>query len=155
LGNTFDLGHTQDGIMGRGFDNVNLVFTVQRCENNEKNSNNRNRFVSSPVYKEPAQNSTVAFTKVLNVSYTVSPRVKRPQNKAQEIITALPNVSGRNTSDIGDVCESNRNRVQTNNGNNMKHPEGLSNPQTPRVFNMETDFAHWSKNCGAFLSFHR
>jgi hypothetical protein len=141
--------------MGRGFDSVNLVFTVQHCEDNKRTSNNRNRFVSSPVCKEPAQNSTVAFTKVLNVSYTVLPPVKRPQNKAQEIITASPNVSGRNASGIGDVCESNRNRVQINNGNNVRHADRLSSPRTPTVLNMETDLAHWSKNCGAFLSFHR
>jgi hypothetical protein len=155
LGHTFDLGHTQDGIMGRGFDNVNLVFTVQRCEDSEKNSNIRNRFVSSPVYKELVQHSTVAFTKVLNVSYTVSPHVKKPENKAQENIISLLNVSGRNTQDIGDVCESNQTRVQINNGNNVKHPVRLSNPQTPTVFNMERDCTYWSKNCGAFLTFHR
>jgi hypothetical protein len=141
--------------MGRGFDSVNLIFTVQCWEDNEKNSYNRNRYVSSPVCKELAQHSTVAFSKVFNVSCTVSPHVKRPQNKAKGNITALPDISERNTSDIGDLCESNKNRVQRNNGNNVKHPERLSNPQTPTLFNMERDCAYWSKNCGALLSFHR
>lgn len=155
LGHTFDLGHTPDGIMGRGFDNVNLVFTVQSCEDNESYSYNRNRYVSSPVCKELAQHSTLSFTKVLNVSYTMSPRIKRPQNKAQGNITVLPNISERSTSDIDDLCESNQNRGQINNGNNVKHPKRLNNPQIPTVFQMERDCTHWSKNCGAFLSFHR
>lgn len=29
LGHTFDLGHPQHGIMGRGFDNVHLVFSAK------------------------------------------------------------------------------------------------------------------------------
>lgn len=32
LCHTFDLGHTKDGIMGRGFDNINRVFSVEGCE---------------------------------------------------------------------------------------------------------------------------
>jgi len=28
LGHTFDLGHSKYGIMGRGFDNVHLIFTL-------------------------------------------------------------------------------------------------------------------------------
>jgi hypothetical protein len=85
----------------------------------------------------------------------MSPCIKRPQNKAQGNVTALPNISERSTSDIGDLCESNQNRVQINNGNNVKHSERLNNPQIPTMFKMERDCAHWSENCGAFLSFHR
>jgi hypothetical protein len=83
------------------------------------------------------------------------PHIKRPQNEAQRNITALPNISERCTSEVSDLCESNQNRIQINNGNNVKHQERLSNPQTPTMFKMERDCAHWSKNCGAFLSFHR
>nr|CAD7401170.1 unnamed protein product [Timema cristinae] len=36
LGHTFDLGHTEGSIMGRGFDNLNLVFTVHTKNDNEK-----------------------------------------------------------------------------------------------------------------------
>lgn len=141
--------------MGRGFDNVNLVFTVQSCEDNKRNSYNRNHYVSSPVCKELAQHSAVSFTEVLNVSYTMPPRIKRRQKEAQGNITALPNISETSASEISDLCESNQNRVQINNGNNVKHPERLNNSQTPTMFKMERDCAHWSKNCGAFLSFHR
>lgn len=155
LGHTFDLGHTPDGIMGRGFDNVNLVFTFETCQDNEKNIYNGNRYVSSPIYKELAQHSTVVFTKVLNVSYTMSSPIKRLRNKAEEDFAALSNSSERNNSDIGDLCEANQNKVQIGNRRNVIHPERQSNPQIPTMFNTERDCTHWSKNCGAFLSFHR
>lgn len=155
LGHTFDLGHTPDGIMGRGFDNVNLVFTVQPCEDNERNSSNGNRYISSPIYKELAQHSTVSFTKVLNVSYTMSSPIKRPQNKAQGDIATLPKSSERNVSDVGDLCESNQDAVHINNSKNAEHSERQNNHQIPTMFKIEKDCIHWSKNCGAFLSFHR
>lgn len=155
LGHTFDLGHTPDGIMGRGFDNVNLVFTVQPCQDNEGNSYNGNRNVSSPVHKKLAQHSTVTFTKVLNVSYTMSSPINRPRNKVQRDIAALSNSSERNTLDTSDSCESNRNRVQINNSNNVEHAGSQYSLQIPTMFKTEKDCIHWSKNCGAFLSFHR
>jgi hypothetical protein len=141
--------------MGRGFDNVNLVFTVQPCQDNEGNSYNGNRNVSSPVHKKLAQHSTVTFTKVLNVSYTMSSPINRPRNKVQRDIAALSNSSERNTLDTSDSCESNRNRVQINNSNNVEHAGSQYSLQIPTMFKTEKDCIHWSKNCGAFLSFHR
>ena len=141
--------------MGRGFDDVNLVFTVQQCEDNERSCYNPNRNVSSPIYKELAQHSTVTFMKVLNVSYTMSSPINRPRNKVQRDSAALPNNSERNTSDTGNSCESNQNRVQINNGNNVEHAGRQYSLQIPSMFKTEKDCVHWSKNCGAFLSFHR
>ena len=141
--------------MGRGFDSVNLVFTVQSCEDNERSCYNVNRNVSSPIYKELAQHSTVTFMKVLNVSYTMSSPINRPRNKVHRGSAALPSNSERNTSDNGNSCESNRNRVQINNSNNTEHAGRQYSLQIPSMLKTEKDCVHWSKNCGAFLSFHR
>lgn len=37
LGHTFDLAHTPSGIMARGFDDINRLFTVQRHSSKQKN----------------------------------------------------------------------------------------------------------------------
>lgn len=155
LGHTFDLGHTPDGIMGRGFYNVNLVFTFQTCKGNERNSYNGSRHVSSPICKELVQHSTVVFTKFLNVSCNMSSPIKRLRNKAKEDVAAFSNSSERNNSDIGDLCEASQNKVQMNNRSNVIHPERQNNTQVLTMFNVEGDCTHWSKNCGAFLSFHK
>jgi Putative peptidase family. len=147
LGHTFDLGHTPDGIMGRGFDNVNLVFTVQPCEDNERNSCNGNRYVSSPIYKELAQHSTVAFTRTLNVSYTMSSPMKRPRSKSQ-------GESARTARSTEDISEANRNKLNINKSRNLDSPDRQQS-QIPMTFKVEKDCIHWSKNCGVFLSFHR
>ena len=134
--------------MGRGFDNVNLVFTVQPCEDNERNSCNGNRYVSSPIYKELAQHSTVAFTKVLSVSYTVSSPMKRPRSKSQ----------GESTNprrNPGNLTETNANKLNFNNTRNVDSPERQYSHQIPTTFKVEKDCIHWSKNCAVMLSFHR
>jgi hypothetical protein len=141
--------------MGRGFDNVNLVFTVQPRDDNERNSCNGNQYISSSIYKELAQHSTVTFTKVLNVSYTVSSPISRSHNKVQRESAALPNSSERNTSDAGDSCESNQHSIQINNSNSIEYAGRQSSPQIPTIFKIQRDCVHWTKNCGAFLCFHR
>lgn len=154
LGHTFDLGHSPDGIMGRGFDNVNLVFTVQPCEDNERNTYNGNRYVSSPIYKELAQHSTVSFSRVLNVSYTMSSPIRRPRSKSQGSMSTS-NTMDRSNPDIADSCETNQNKIQINNSRNEEHPGKQSNHQIPTTFKVERDCMHWSKNCAAILNFHR
>jgi hypothetical protein len=139
--------------MARGFDNMHLVFTYQPCEDNERNSYNANQYISSPIYKEVAQHSTVIFTNILNVSYTMSSPIKRLRNKAQGDVAALPSSSERSNTDIGDLCESNRNKVQINNQKDVVDQERQNNPEIPTMF--KRDCIHWSKNCVAFLSFHR
>jgi hypothetical protein len=141
--------------MGRGFDSVNLVFTVQPCEDNERSCYSVNQNVSSPIYKELAQHSTVTFMKVLNVSYTMSSPINRPRNKVQRDSAVLSYNSGRNTSDIGNSCESNQNIVNINNSNNNEYAERHHGLQIPSMFKTDKDGVHWSKNCAAFLSFHR
>ncbi|CAH0701902.1 unnamed protein product [Spodoptera exigua] len=77
LGHTFDLGHTKDGIMGRGFDNIDRVFVT-----GEKRSalakDNMNNFNGKPV-----QHSTVSLQRNISVTMNVAEplRVLGPRSK--------------------------------------------------------------------------
>ncbi|XP_050436594.1 uncharacterized protein LOC126843246 [Adelges cooleyi] len=45
IGHTFDLGHTKYGIMGRGFDNVHLTFTLDNINMAQESISNRKRYI--------------------------------------------------------------------------------------------------------------
>ncbi|KAK0179217.1 hypothetical protein PV327_008030 [Microctonus hyperodae] len=64
LGHTFDLGHTRDGIMGRGFNYIDRVFVINSNATTEID-NNRNSIRQDP------QHTTVALTRPLSITVTV------------------------------------------------------------------------------------
>lgn len=63
LGHTFDLGHSKHGIMGRGFDNVHLVF-VTPCEDTEI-------ITTAAVRQMNPQYTTVSFMYNLKVECVI------------------------------------------------------------------------------------
>lgn len=73
IGHTFDLGHTEDGIMGSGFDFINRVFTIeiftenlpQRITNKIQNRPNNSRFTK---IKKPGEFMTKYHQQKLNDS---------------------------------------------------------------------------------------
>ncbi|KAJ8725548.1 hypothetical protein PYW08_003731 [Mythimna loreyi] len=85
LGHTFDLGHTKDGIMGRGFDNLDRVFVM-----GEKRSalvkDNMNNFSGKPV-----QHSTVSLQRNISVTMNVAEplRVLGPRSKTTLDLVAI------------------------------------------------------------------
>ncbi|XP_053625386.1 uncharacterized protein LOC128683615 [Plodia interpunctella] len=144
LGHTFDLGHTKDGIMGRGFDNIDRVFTVgdKRSSMVKDNMNNYNG--------KPVQHSTIALQRNISVTMNVAEplRVLGPRSKTtlgnfasmskSDIIRRSPNVTPitRPSSVYSNIsnktdCKRNINRV---NGN---------------------DSIYWTRNCAVLLSYHR
>ncbi|XP_034945938.1 uncharacterized protein [Chelonus insularis] len=62
LGHTFDLGHTREGIMGRGFNYVDHVFVGKEAVTINNNSNN--------IRQDP-QHTTVTLSKPLSVTVTI------------------------------------------------------------------------------------
>ncbi|XP_013186640.1 uncharacterized protein LOC106131910 [Amyelois transitella] len=144
LGHTFDLGHTKDGIMGRGFDNIDRVFTVgeKRTSMVKDSMNNYNG--------KPVQHSTVSLQRNISVTMNVAEplRVLGPRSKTtlgnfasmskSDIIRRSPNVTPITRpssvySNITNKSESKRN-INRVNGN---------------------DSIYWTRNCAVLLSYHR
>ncbi|XP_028040951.1 putative zinc metalloproteinase YIL108W isoform X1 [Bombyx mandarina] len=145
LGHTFDLGHTKDGIMGRGFDNLDRVFIV-----GEKRSSllkdSMNNFNGKPV-----QHSTVSLQRNINVTMNVAEplRVLGPRSK-----TTLGNFASMSKSDIV---------RRSPNITPITRPSSVYSSITNKLTeskkninrNHSNDSIYWTRNCAVFLSYHR
>lgn len=145
LGHTFDLGHTKDGIMGRGFDSIDRVFVV-----GEKKAaivrDNMNNYSGKPV-----QHSTVALQRNISVTMNVAEplRVLGPRSKTtlgnfasmskSDIVRRGPNVTPITRpssvySNISNKISGSKRNISRTNGN---------------------DSIYWTRNCAVLLSYHR
>lgn len=145
LGHTFDLGHTKDGIMGRGFDHIDRVFIVGEKKSAIANDNSNN-FNGKPV-----QHSTVSLQRNISVTMNVAEplRVLGPRSKTtlgnfaamskSDIIRRSPNVTPITRpssvySNISNRMSDSRKNISRTNGN---------------------DSVYWTRNCAVLLSYHR
>nr|CAD7605228.1 unnamed protein product [Timema genevievae] len=140
LGHTFDLGHTEGSIMGRGFDNLNLVFTVHTKNDNEKIDKEKNKRVSSPASKASAQHATVSFTKVLNISYRAPSPIRKPINK----FNRTPDSPKRKLSFTDLSIRSSQESIASDTVDESQTTSELSG-----------DLTYWTKSCATILAFHR
>ena len=151
LGHTFDLGHTRDGIMGRGFDYVDRVFLGAAGIDANRNS----------VRQEP-QHTTVALSRPLSITVTVQqPVAPSPRRRTRDRLlseSSKPTSLSFGTSDGSSA--------------NSKTGGRLSAPASPelnrsftRVFNngstintdspAQIDRTFWGSSCAAMLAYHR
>ncbi|KAK6625505.1 hypothetical protein RUM43_005804 [Polyplax serrata] len=137
LGHAFDLGHSKKGIMGRGFDNINLVFTIG---NQTRHSNKNARARSEP------QHSTVSFTRNLNITYRMSSPIKRPRGRP----TLRPSSPKKSVSN--DVQEKTWNMDQDRN-KNYHLDERMRSTSNAKV--LIDDLTFWDKSCSVLLKYHR
>ncbi|XP_043267441.1 putative zinc metalloproteinase YIL108W isoform X2 [Venturia canescens] len=135
LGHTFDLGHTREGIMGRGFDYVDRVF-VGGCGIDL----NRN-----PIRRDP-QHTTIAISRPLSVTVTVQqPVILSPRRGRLFSETSRPSPSSSPRQQPGRLSapaspELNRSFAKT-----ITAQE--NSPQPDRTF--------WGPSCAALLAYHR
>ncbi|KAG7188515.1 hypothetical protein KM043_008149 [Ampulex compressa] len=135
LGHTFDLGHTRDGIMGRGFDNVDRVFVGGAGLDSNRN----------PVRRDP-QHTTVALSRSLSVTVTVqepvlsSPRRGRLLSETSRPSPSMtpPQLPGRLSAPASPEL-------------NRSFPKSLVNSETP----FQSDRTFWGPSCAALLAYHR
>ncbi|XP_045490963.1 putative zinc metalloproteinase YIL108W [Colias croceus] len=145
LGHTFDLGHTKDGIMGRGFDNLDRVFLVgdKRSALTKDNMNNFNG--------KPVQHSTVSLQRNINVTMNVAEplRILGPRSK-----TTLGNFVSMSKSDIV---------RRSPNVTPITRPSSVYSTITNRMSESKrnanrsngNDSIYWTRNCAVLLSYHR
>lgn len=147
LGHTFDLGHTKDGIMGRGFDNIDRVFLVGEKRNIACKENNNLSITSG----KPVQHSTISLQRNINVTMNVAEplRVLGPRSK-----TTLGNFASMSKSDIArrgpNVTPITRpSSVYSNISNRLADSKRNCNKTNGN------DSVYWTRNCAVLLSYHR
>ncbi|XP_024945724.1 putative zinc metalloproteinase YIL108W isoform X3 [Cephus cinctus] len=135
LGHTFDLGHTREGIMGRGFDYVDRVFVGGAGLDPNRNS----------IRRDP-QHTTIALSRPLSVTVTV-----------QEPIMASPR-RGRLLSETSRPSPSSSPRLSPGRLSAPASPElnrsfsrSLSSTEPPT----QPDRTFWGPSCAAILAYHR
>lgn len=145
LGHTFDLGHTKDGIMGRGFDNLDRVFLV-----GEKKTALVKDYMNNYSGK-PVQHSTVSLQRNISVTMNVAEplRVLGPRSK-----TTLGNFASMSKSDIirrsPNVTPITRpSSVYSNITNRLSESKKNINRSNGN------DSIYWTRNCAVLLSYHR
>lgn len=149
LGHTFDLGHTRDGIMGRGFDYIDRVFVGAAGIDSNRNH---------PVRREP-QHTTIALSRPLNVTVTVQQERRQQQQ-------SCPRRRGRLLSETS-YGDNSKSPGQLNFEGSTRAPGRLSSaPTSPELShrsfttrNVETpaqiDRTFWGSSCAALLAYHR
>ncbi|XP_047098968.1 putative zinc metalloproteinase C607.06c [Schistocerca piceifrons] len=156
LGHTFDLGHSSDGIMGRGFDNIDLVFTVPKNDNENRTSSKTCAHIAKPVFRELSQNSTVCLTRLLQVSYTVTPLEEKLKQKQENINRRADFNSTENVHNA--KLHGTDKKFASQSGNNFEKTNSLQNKKpnytTEKLMDI-SDHTYWSKSCAALLSYHR
>ncbi|XP_075220678.1 uncharacterized protein LOC142324013 isoform X2 [Lycorma delicatula] len=151
LGHTFDLGHSKDGIMGRGFDNIGLVFLplAHYFQNHQQcmqyttvqliSKLNVECFIKSPTTIESANNANSDGSCYVPMLATSSPSL----SLSAELIN---NQSPR-------PAYSTKNVNSNNNNNNSRF---VQQSQASGSNNGSIDDkTHWSPSCAALLAYHR
>lgn len=135
LGHTFDLGHTREGIMGRGFDYVDRVFVGAAGIDFNRN----------PIRRDP-QHTTVALSRPLSVTVTV-----------QEPVIASPR-RGRLLSETSRPAPSFTLRQLPGRLSAPASPElnrSLSKSLIASEPPSQPDRTFWGPSCAALLAYHR
>ncbi|XP_015118408.1 putative zinc metalloproteinase YIL108W [Diachasma alloeum] len=138
LGHTFDLGHTREGIMGRGFDYVDRVFVGGTGVDSNKNS----------VRRDP-QHTTIAISRPLSVTVTVQEQISSPRRGRLLSETSRPSQSsphlaqepGRHSGRLSAPASPELNR---------SFSRSLAHHQTPLP-----DRTFWGASCAGILAYHR
>lgn len=135
LGHTFDLGHTREGIMGRGFDYVDKVFVGAAGIDCNRN----------PIRRDP-QHTTVALSRALSVTVTVQePVFSSPRRSRLLSETSRPSPTPTSKQYRGRLSAPASPEL------NRSLSRSLSAVQLP----MQPDRTFWGPSCAALLAYHR
>lgn len=145
LGHTFDLGHTREGIMGRGFDYVDRVFVGAAGIDFNRN----------PVLRRDPQHTTIALSRPLSVTVTIqepyallaSPRRNRLLSESSR-----PSSSQNPSRLLGRLSAPASPELNRSFSKSLLQTQPALEQNTP---NSQTDRTFWSPSCAAFLAYHR
>ncbi|CAL7950806.1 unnamed protein product [Xylocopa violacea] len=143
LGHTFDLGHTREGIMGRGFDYVDRVFVGAAGIDFNRN----------PVLRRDPQHTTIALSRPLSVTVTIQepfPLLASPRRSRLLSETSRPSSTQSPSRLLGRLSAPASPELNRSFSKSLLQPapeQTHSNSQTDRTF--------WSPSCAALLAYHR
>ena len=147
LGHTFDLGHTREGIMGRGFDYVDRVFVGAAGIDCNRN----------PVVRRDPQHTTIALTRPLSVTVTVQESfalLNAPRRSRLHSETSRPSSSSYSSQSpprqLGRLSAPASPELNRSFSNSLLQP---TLEQTASY--LEIDRTFWTPSCAAFLAYHR
>lgn len=138
LGHTFDLGHTREGIMGRGFDYIDRVFVGGTGMDSNKNS----------VRRDP-QHTTIAISRPLSVTVTVQEHVISPRRGRLLSETSRPSQPSPHLVQEG-TRHTGRLSAPASPELNRSLSRSLANHHTPLP-----DRTFWGASCAGILTYHR
>ncbi|KAH0567513.1 putative zinc metalloproteinase YIL108W [Cotesia glomerata] len=161
LAHTFDLGHTREGIMGRGFNYVDHVFigkgivTKKSPGNTDNNRNPRNGDL---------QRSTITLSKPLSVTVTINNSNNNNNNNNNQSITSLANSKAPRPCVLPELFGDNSKTKDL--VANEKNSINRTSPDTDLQFShqntyvFETSFCQpdkifWGPSCATILAYHR
>ncbi|KAJ8676566.1 hypothetical protein QAD02_012353 [Eretmocerus hayati] len=156
LGHTFDLGHTRDGIMGRGFDFVDRVFVGSASIDS-----NRNGLSGVPSQRREPQHTTIALSRPLSITVTVQQQRQRSPNSRRGRLMSETSSSGTGQRRPGSVSFG-----PTSTAGRLSAP---ASPELNRSLakslahrnagsgglSVDTDRTFWGSSCAALLAHHR
>ncbi|XP_011499350.1 PREDICTED: putative zinc metalloproteinase C607.06c [Ceratosolen solmsi marchali] len=140
LGHTFDLGHTRDGIMGRGFDYVDRVFLGTASIEINRNI----------IMRCKPQHTTITLTRPLSITVTIQqPDVANPTQSS-----LIPQISKPLSTNFDKLNFSTLQRLST-----PTSPK-LNQSLTEVIFNdkkteSQMDKTYWGSACATLLAYHR
>lgn len=135
LGHTFDLGHTREGIMGRGFDYVDRVFVGAAGIDLNRN----------PIRRDP-QHTTVALSRPLSVTVTVQESVISSPRRGRLLSeTSRPTPSSASRQLPGRLSAPASPELNRSFSKSLIASEPLSQP----------DRTFWGPSCATLLAYHR
>jgi hypothetical protein len=140
LGHTFDLGHTQTGIMGRGFDYIDRVFV-------STTSIEANRNVA--IQRKP-QHTTIILSRPLSITVTIQ---------------KLPITGSRRSRFFSETLKLQPSAFCESSLSTLRRLSVPASPKFNRSFiksianNKETilqvDKTYWGSSCATLLAYHR
>ncbi|XP_066602461.1 uncharacterized protein [Prorops nasuta] len=138
LGHTFDLGHTREGIMGRGFDYVDRVFVGAAGMDFNRN----------PIRRDP-QHTTIALSRPLSVTVTVQETAVVSPRRGR----LFSETSRSTTAENGSRQLPGRLSAPASPELNRSFSKSLASAAAEWRFH--TDRTFWSASCAALLAHHR
>ncbi|XP_012264580.1 putative zinc metalloproteinase YIL108W [Athalia rosae] len=136
LGHTFDLGHTREGIMGRGFDYVDRVFVGRAGTDSNRNS----------IRHDP-QHTTVALSRPLSVTVTVQGSFGGGSPRRGRLLSETSRPSPSLSPRLGPGRLSAPASPELNRSFSKSLTASEPPPQPDRTF--------WGPSCASLLAYHR
>ncbi|XP_051153727.1 uncharacterized protein LOC127276994 isoform X2 [Leptopilina boulardi] len=146
LGHTFDLGHTREGIMGRGFDNIDQFFVGAAMNKTNRNSTRRD-----------PQHTTVSLSRQLSVTVTIKDQASllasSERGRLHSENCSRPSISPSSQSNFPSSIPGRQSAPASPELNRSFFKTVLQNNFDP--LGSQPDRTFWGNSCATLLAYHQ